>query len=623
MVPPLGVSLRREEVHLGRVVHERGVSGHDHGPIGAIARIEESGSRVLDGAGVVVAGVVLLVERRAERSDLGAEGPRGEVRYARVGDHDEEGRVLRVDLREQVLGPLRLASGDSIARGGVVDVRRGKRRHREDGEQDDDPDQADQPTAAILEEEARQAVVFTGRVFGDHRVDDRRPRNNDVSPVRARRARPPRTPASCSATGARGGGLTAAAPLALSMSISFRPDPRRDRIGAFLRGDRVTRPPTGRGMLHGLTFVVKDVLDIRGEPTGNGNPDWRASHSPARSNAWAVDRWLDRGARMIGKTICDELAFSLEGANFHYGTPLNSRAPNRLPGGSSSGSASAVAAGVADGALGSDTGGSVRNPSSFCGIFGVRPTHGRLPVRGMSSLAPSYDTVGWFARDGPTLQRFGRALSIGKGEPPRQYALVTDAWELVEPRSRGALREAAEKLGISEEVRIYDGDPVAWYEAYRVLQGAEIWAQHREWIRRICPTFGPRTAERLAVARSITRAQVVRQARIRRALAGRVRALVRNGRALILPASPCIALSRRRTLAARAEFYRRALALNSVAGHAGLPEVVLPMARVEGCPIGIGVIAGAGHDESLLALAASHWIAELLPRFRGALPESV
>jgi amidase len=370
-----------------------------------------------------------------------------------------------------------------------------------------------------------------------------------------------------------------------------------------------------------MSFAVKDVLDVEGITTGSGNPDWQRTHLPARSTAPAVARWLASGGRMVGKTICDELAFSLEGANFHYGTPRNPRCPGRLPGGSSSGSAAAVAGGLVDGGLGSDTGGSVRVPASFCGIFGFRPTHGRVPVRGMTPLAPTYDTVGWFARDGRTLQRFGRALSMGRrARPPRQLLLVADAWELVEPRSAAPLRDAADALGIRGEVRIYDGDPTAWYEAYRVLQGAQIWSQHHEWIERVHPRFGPRTAERFAASSRITRAEVAEQARFRRRVARRLKDHVRDGRALVLPASPCIALSRRRSLAARAAFYPRALALNSAAGHSGLPEVVLPLAVAEGCPIGLGVIAAAYRDESLLALAASDRTARLARSCRSSSP---
>ncbi len=398
-----------------------------------------------------------------------------------------------------------------------------------------------------------------------------------------------------------------------------RPSDPRDPSHAFLPGPRVYRAPTGRGILDGLTFAVKDVLDVEGTPTGSGNPDWQRTHAPARSTAPAVARCLAAGGRMVGKTICDELAFSLEGANFHYGTPRNPRCPNRLPGGSSSGSAAAVADGLVDGALGSDTGGSVRVPASFCGIFGLRPTHGRIPVRGMTPLAPTYDTVGWFARDGRTLQRFGRALSIGRrARPPRRLLLVADAWELLEPRCAAPLRDAADALGIGGEIRIYDGTPTAWYEAYRVLQGAQIWSQHRAWIERVHPRFGPRTAERFVAASRITRAEVTKQARFRRRVARRLREHVRDGTALVLPASPCIALPRRRSLAARAAFYPRALALNSVAGHSGLPEVALPIAEVQGCPIGIGVVAAAGRDESLLALAASDRVALLTRPGRGS-----
>src|SRR5215831_8130488 len=125
------------------------------------------------------------------------------------------------------------------------------------------------------------------------------------------------------------------------------------------------------------------MYDIAGTRTGGGNADWLAAHPPATAHAAAVRRLLEHGATVIGKTVCDEFFFSVTGANAHYGTPVNPRAPGRLPGGSSSGSAAAVAAGACDFALGSDTGGSVRIPASLCGIYGIRTTHGRLPVDGL------------------------------------------------------------------------------------------------------------------------------------------------------------------------------------------------------------------------------------------------
>src|SRR5581483_9618299 len=144
-----------------------------------------------------------------------------------------------------------------------------------------------------------------------------------------------------------------------------------------------------------------------GHKTGFGSPDWLRTHDAAKSTAPTVQRLLDAGADMLGKTHTDEMTFSLNGENAHYGTPVNVNAPGRIPGGSSSGSAAAVAGGLVDFALGSDTGGSVRGPASFCGIYGIRPTHGRVSLAGACPLAPSFDTAGWFARDPRILERVG------------------------------------------------------------------------------------------------------------------------------------------------------------------------------------------------------------------------
>src|SRR5206468_3179731 len=167
---------------------------------------------------------------------------------------------------------------------------------------------------------------------------------------------------------------------------------------------------TGAGPLANLIFGVKDIYDVAGHKTGFGSPDWLATHGPATRTAPSVQILLDARADLVGKTHSDELAYSLTGENAHYGTPINVNAPGRIPGGSSSGSAAAVAGGLVDFALGTDTGGSVRIPASFCGIYGIRPTHGRLPLDGMVGQAPSFDTIGWFARDADLLARIGEVL---------------------------------------------------------------------------------------------------------------------------------------------------------------------------------------------------------------------
>ena len=160
-----------------------------------------------------------------------------------------------------------------------------------------------------------------------------------------------------------------------------------DDVNAFVPGPRVHVEGRPGGSLSGLTFAAKDLFDVAGHPTGGGNPDWARSNPVPTRHAWAVQRLLEAGATLIGKTITDEVSLGIVGENAFYGTPVNPRAPDRVPGGSSSGSAAAVAAGLCDTALGTDTGGSVRVPASFCGLYGIRPTHGRLDVSGMMQQA--------------------------------------------------------------------------------------------------------------------------------------------------------------------------------------------------------------------------------------------
>jgi amidase len=136
----------------------------------------------------------------------------------------------------------------------------------------------------------------------------------------------------------------------------------QDPLGAFVPHGRIEIEGAAEGPLAGVRFAVKDIFDVAGVITGRGNPDWLASHAPATVNAPAVDALLAAGAKLVGKTITEELAFSVIGTNPYYGTPKNVAAPGRVPGGSSSGSAAAVGGGLVPLALGSDTGGSIRQP---------------------------------------------------------------------------------------------------------------------------------------------------------------------------------------------------------------------------------------------------------------------
>ena len=377
-------------------------------------------------------------------------------------------------------------------------------------------------------------------------------------------------------------------------------------FGAFVTGPRLFLEGAADGPLAGLSFVCKDLINVASTVTGGGNPDWRRTHAPAARHAPVVQRLLAAGARLIGKTITDELAFSLEGANVHEGTPTNPRCPERLPGGSSSGSAVAVAAGLADIALGTDTGGSVRVPASFCGILGFRPSHGALPLDGVLPFAPSYDTIGWFAREASVLRRVGRTLLGEDGAPPRRWLLAQDAFDLCDRGCAEALLGVASRLGARDEIALFDGEQALWLEAYRVLQGAEIWASLGPWIRATQPRFGAAIAARFDDVAGIAPDLVARFAPIRRRIAARLDALLEPGTALVLPTAPGIAPRKDASAEEIGEFYRRALTLTCGAGHAGLPQLSLPLAEVEGCPVGLSLIGRRGSDASLLA-AAARW----------------
>jgi amidase len=384
-----------------------------------------------------------------------------------------------------------------------------------------------------------------------------------------------------------------------------------DTLGAFCTDQNVHVPGAASGILSGLTFGAKDVFDIEGYRTGAGNPDWLRTHPPAKSTASAVQSLLDAGATLVGKTQTDELTYSLNGENFHYGTPRNPNAPGRIPGGSSSGSASAVAGGLVDFALGTDTGGSVRLPASNCGIYGFRPTHGRIPNDGVISLAPRFDTVGWFARDAATLQRVGRVLMSDDSNAATLHRVLvaTDAFDLVFSSMRPALDSAVATisawLGPSNEMDLYSAGAEECMASFRILQGVEVWQCHGEWVRKHSPEFGPDIHARFEWAASIDPELVPHASAVRTRVTRYLDQLLGQDAVLCIPTSPSIALPENSAGEELEQFRSRALALLCVAGLAGLPQVSIPLASFDSCPLGISLVGPRGSDVRLLALASS------------------
>lgn len=382
-----------------------------------------------------------------------------------------------------------------------------------------------------------------------------------------------------------------------------------DPMNAFCRDSDAHLEGAPDGPLAGLTFAAKDIFDVAGHITGAGNPDWKATHPAADHSAWVVDRLVQSGATMVGKTITDELTRGIFGENPHYGTPANPRAPGRVPGGSSSGSASAVAGGLVDFALGSDTGGSVRVPASFCGLYGIRPTHGRVRVDGMVPQAPSFDTAGWFARDANTLARAAEVLLPAPAVTarPRLLLVAEDAFEVADPATATALRPvvdaAASLIGASTNVRISPTGLDEWSRHQRVLQGREAWETARAWIDRVNPRLAISVAESYMTGRSFTDAQVEEAAKVQATAVGLVDELLADGAILCLPTTPTPAPPVGEQQSVRRPLGARIGALTCIAGTTGCPQISLPLAEVDGLPVGLSLIGARGSDESLIALA--------------------
>jgi len=385
-----------------------------------------------------------------------------------------------------------------------------------------------------------------------------------------------------------------------------------DDVGAYLPGPQAVLEPTGQGPLDGLTFAVKDLFDVADIVTTGGNPDWARTHGPAAGTAPVVAALLAAGARMAGKTKTVELAFGITGENPHHGTPLNPRVPQRFPGGSSCGSAAAVAAGYVPFALGSDTGGSVRIPASYCGLFGIRPTQGAIGLAGTLPLAPSLDTPGWFTREAALLERVGAVLLPGEhGRLGGPLLAVSEVWANAEPAVAEVLRPALGRLaalfGPAVKLSLVPEGIPALYRHYRAVQGEEAWVSHGAWITATKPGLSPAVAARFATARQVTPAEAAAGRAMREVLQARLRPLLAAGAVLVYPTSPAPAPERTASPAAQETLREATVGATALAGLAGLPEVTLPAATVRvpdgEAPVGLSLVGGFGRDRALLALA--------------------
>ncbi len=331
-----------------------------------------------------------------------------------------------------------------------------------------------------------------------------------------------------------------------------------------------------------------------------------------KKHAIVVQKLLDAGATFTGKTITDELAFSMNGKNAHFGTPLNGAAKDRIPGGSSSGSAAAVSNGLCDFALGTDTGGSIRGPANHCGLYGLRPTHGRVSLKGAHDLAPSFDTCSWFTRDAATYGRVADVL-LGKDKRPLparpRLLLAQDCFDLLDEKVRKALTPAVKRLerlyGKATSVIAAPGGFEELYWAFRRIQGREAWQTDGAMIERYHPPLGAGVAERFAYSKGVGDAEVQASLPIRERCTRHLTELLGRDGVLIMPSMADIAPLLSESEAALESYRNRSLNMLCLSVLSRLPQLSMPLAQRLGAPLGLSIMGPAGTDRSLIAIAES------------------
>ena len=366
----------------------------------------------------------------------------------------------------------------------------------------------------------------------------------------------------------------------------------------------------GEGSLAGLTFMVKDLFAIKGHKVGNGNPNYYEHATPARETAPVIKRLLEAGATCTGITICDEFFYSVLGTNAHYGQPVNARAPEHVTGGSSCGSAAAVAASMCDFALGSDTAGSIRVPASFSGLYGLRPSFGRIETKGATPMAPSYDTIGFLAREAELFRKIGHVLLEGGKVAAKiqRLILAEDFFGHAEAGADQALWRVLASIGPAlpaPEHRTIAGDKIDdWRNAFRLIQGFEIQSTLLPFIKFHNVDLGPGIKERFEAAARITFAEADAARALRADITKYLTTLVGPGTLIVLPATPTLPPERNIPDGASfSKFRSETLGYTCLAGHAGLPQISVPATEAAGCPIGLSFIGWRGGDEALLDLA--------------------
>lgn len=380
-----------------------------------------------------------------------------------------------------------------------------------------------------------------------------------------------------------------------------------DRFNAFIQYGEPFIEGAKDKSLSNLSFGIKDIFDIAGFSTAFGSPDWLNTHPIPDKTAPVVLDLIQNGATLVGKTHTDELTYSILGINAHYGTPINPVSPDRVPGGSSSGSAVAVAGKLVDFTIGSDTGGSVRAPASFCGIYGIRPTHGRISLENARPLAKSFDTLGWFARDPKILFKVGKSLlkkEVVSSYDGVEIILPEQAWDIIPKDLRLSVLKKIHE--IFANYKLTTSLPSAlnlnsWAETFRTIQAGEIWQEHGAWASSHLENFGPGIKDRFLLASKINANAMLKAEEARKKIQSSLDLMLSN-KLLLIPTVANVAPLLNSTQTQLEEFRQKSFQLLCIAGLGGLPQITLPVITTSKGSFGVSLIGAKDTDMDLLSL---------------------
>ncbi len=386
--------------------------------------------------------------------------------------------------------------------------------------------------------------------------------------------------------------------------------PPYDPLQAFVRENHIAIEGSETGPLSDLAFAVKDVFMIKGSTYSNGHPDWLKTHEPDNKTASSVLKLLDAGADLVGKTVCDELCFSISGENWNYGSPMNPHDIRRFTGGSSAGSGAATAGGLVDFATGSDCLGSVRVPAAYNGLLGMRPTYKRVPNDGEAPYCESMDVLGYVAANPDVFVRVSEVL-LGQDNESIEFCqlyIADDCFEALDLDVYSSIKPAvdftASRFQSISHVRVAPEGLEKWIETFRIVQGYEVWESYGGWIQKYKPRLSRGPKERLEWASTITRNQYKDALRDKQRISDYFHSFLPKNAILCLPTTASVAPLRTTSLE---EINRtRAISTNflCISPLTSCPQVTVPLVFHDEMPLSMTLISSYGTDLALAKFAA-------------------